>query len=372
MTATYKRAIWEALQREIARLGSATQVAKKCDLNPSYISQMRSGNETTVRAEHWAQVARALDVPLTGWQTVETMNSRTVLSVLDMAKGTGTFVAVSNPAGSGKTATCREYRDAHARRAVFYYCVEHPNMGRGEFLRRLAASLGLQVKKGDYPNANGLADIVINYFVQRLGEGPLLIVDEADKLNDTALCFFISLFNAVDGKMGCVILGTENLEKKVRRGVQHHKNGMDELDSRFGRQYVKLPGFVFADCRAVCAANGIEDKALQRKMFEDCGPADELIGGQRVKVLKDLRPLRRKIEMQLLAQPTAAPLTLAADGDEAFKPLDTVPAMQVAARSEKQTPAPKPAEPLLVLKAPPKPMRVAHFKPKPQEEGAAT
>lgn len=305
MTTAQKSSILAAIEREITSLGSAARVADKCDLNPSYISQMRNGRETEmVKTEHWMKVANALAVSLDGWKTVEIANTRGLRQMFSDAKSNALFLAVSNPAGSGKTAACRDFREANSNQAVFYYSVEHAAMGKNDFLHRLCTALGIDTKSTGYITANGLADKVIEFFVKRLATRPLLIIDEADKLNDKALCFFISLYNQVEGKMGCVILGTENLERKIKTGVKWQKNGFDEIDSRFGRKFQKLIGVTLADVRAICKANGIENAALQSKLFDECQPEPTMVGGQNLKVIRDLRPLRRKIEREMLLQQT--------------------------------------------------------------------
>lgn len=293
-----KQTIREAVLREKSRLGSQRAVAKKCGLNESYISQIITGNHATLLDEHWAQVARALDLLASDWRDVPTNDRRAALGILEAAKQRALFVAVASPAGGGKTAACRQYRDDNAHRAVFYYRVEHPNMGKTEFLKRLGAALGIEQKQGAYLNANGLADAIIGFFTERLGERPMLVVDEADKLGDKALGFFISLYNIVEGKMGCAILGTEHLEKRIKSGVQWQRNGFDELDSRFGRRYIRLDGATLNEVRQICEANGIADRDAQKQIFEECSPVRIMLGGQSVSVLKDLRPLRRKIERE--------------------------------------------------------------------------
>lgn len=300
MNIQFKNKIRQAIEAEITTLGSAARVADKCGLNASFISQMRSGNESTLQELHWLNAARALSVNLSGWVTVETMNGRIVRTMMDTARNHGQFIAISNCAGSGKSANSRDYRDEHKGQDVFYYCVEHANMPKNDFLQRLCKNFGIDTSGSEYMSGNRLADKVIAFLTARLNNRPLLIIDEADKLNDRALCFFISLFNAVEGGLGCVILGTENLERRIKNGVKWQKNGMDEIDSRFGRRFVTLTGFTLAEVRAICSANGLTDAAAQKRIFEECEPQSVVMAGQSMKVLRDLRPLRRKIEREII------------------------------------------------------------------------
>lgn len=303
MNTTYKQAVLSAIETEIERLGSAAKVATKIGLNGAYISMMRNPlqwSNGTVKDTHWSQAATVLGVRHTGWQTVDITNTRIVQQVLQDARDSSMFMAVSHFAGSGKTAACREYAEVCGAQGVYYYHVPHGETNKVDFLKSLAQTLGIDTRGQGYMSANRLADMIIEFFAKRLDQRPLLIVDEADKLTDKAKRFFISLYNAVEGCMGCVILGTENLEKQVKAGVVHSRNGFDEIDSRFGRRFIHLVGINKAEAGAICAANGITDKTLQGQLFEECEPVQTIIEGRNVKVIKDLRPLRRKIERELL------------------------------------------------------------------------
>lgn len=303
MNTIQKQQIVVAIETAITTLGSASKVATKCGLNDAYISMMRNGKwGAPLKDEHWQQVASALDVTLTGWQTVDTNNSRIVGQTLADAKANALFMAVSHNAGSGKTQSCKNFAAANAHRAVFYFQVEHGETNKVDFLNRLAASLGIDTRGRGYLSANRLADLVIDFFIRRLDQRPLLIVDEADKLTDKAKRWFIALYNAVEGRMGCVILGTENLEKQIRTGVVHSRNGYDEIDSRFGRKFIRLVGITQKEAADICRANGIDDTAMHRALFEECEPVTTTWAGRSFKVLKDLRPLVRKIQRELLQQ----------------------------------------------------------------------
>jgi type II secretory pathway predicted ATPase ExeA len=298
MTQAYKDKIVEEMNRQIAAGSSQAAIARKSGLNDAYISMILTGKGgTTVKNEHWQKIASALNVRFDGWNIVETQNFRIINTVLSDAKDNSLFMAVSHNAGSGKSLACREYTAANNGRMVFLYRVEHGETNKIDFLKSLAKALGIDTRGQGYMSANRLADAVIDFFERRLDQAPLLIVDEADKLTDKALRFFISLYNAVEGRMGCVILGTENLEKKIRSGVAHNRNGFDEIDSRFGRRYITLTGVTIKECREICAANGIEDGELANKLFQECEP---VINNYNQKVLRDLRPLERKIKRELM------------------------------------------------------------------------
>lgn len=296
MTANNIEKIREALLEFLSTGGSAANIARKAGLNEAYLSFARNNQVEKLKDEHWTKIGNALGVTWDNWQVVDTQNTRIVQTVLDDARNSSLFMAVAHNAGSGKSVACAQYTQASGG-AVYLYQVPHSETNKVDFLRGLAQSLGIDTKSAGYLSANRLADIVIDFFVRRLHNKPLLIIDEADKLTDKALRFFISLYNAVEGRMGCVILGTENLEKKIKSGVNHNRNGFDEIDSRFGRRYIRLVGITKQECRAICKANGIDSPTLADQLFDECEP---VVSAHNVRVLRDLRPLSRKITRELL------------------------------------------------------------------------
>lgn len=91
-------------------------------------------------------------------------------------------------------------------------------------------------------------------------EMPLLIIDEADKLDDRVLYFFITLYNQLEDECGIVLCATNHLEKRLRFGIQLNKKGYKEIWSRIGRKCIALKGVSASDITQICEKNGIHDK----------------------------------------------------------------------------------------------------------------
>ncbi|SDE82393.1 ATP-binding protein, partial [Riemerella columbipharyngis] len=232
------------------------------------------------------------------WQLAETLNFKKVTNVLNDAKNAGLFMAISYKAGSGKTAALTHYAELNNENFVFY--IQAREWAKREFLRELCQNLGIKEEKG-YTSVDTLGMKVIEFFTKRKGKYPLLIVDEADKLKPSALRWFITLYNELEDEMGLIIAGTENLEKTIKKGVKYNKLGFDELDSRFGRKFINnLIGARLQDVEAICTANGISDKSGIKKIFDECEPTSIIVQGQSIKVVEDLRRLKRVIKRELL------------------------------------------------------------------------
>ena len=91
----------------------------------------------------------------------------------------------------------------------------------------------------------------------KMQDRPLIILDEADKLNDNVLYFFITLYNQLEDECGILLCATSHLEKKLKRGVKLAKKGYAEIWSRLGRKCVALKGVTAADIAKICETNGI-------------------------------------------------------------------------------------------------------------------
>lgn len=112
-------------------------------------------------------------------------------------------------------------------------------------------------------------------------ESPLIVLDEADKLSDQVLYFFISLYNQLEDHCGIIMTATKYLRARIEKGLRLNRKGYAEIFSRIGRKFVELPLLNSEDVAAVCVANGVsEAKAIN-------GIVDEAEG--------DLRRVKRSV-----------------------------------------------------------------------------
>lgn len=301
MTNLQKNEIIQLIEAETQRLGSQKKVSTKCEVSAATISQMVNGNHELIKPEMWLKVGFALGYDQSEWQIAETLGYRKVANICTDAKNEAFFMMLSSPAGMGKTAPLKTYFELNSDNEVFY--IKCREWAKREFLVELCKSLGIDSTKY-YVHVDKLGAKVSEFFNQRKGKKPLLIVDDAGKLRDSALRWFIHLFDENEDNMGCLIAGTEYLEKRIRDGVRLKKLGFDEIESRFGRTYLGLIGTTQKDTQLICTANGIHDKALQNQLFSECNPLKKTLktrdGNQTIEVIDDLRRLKRVIKREKL------------------------------------------------------------------------
>lgn len=301
MTNLQKNEIIKLIESEKQRFGSYASVATRCDVSKATISQMVNGNHELIKNEMWMKVAAALGFNSSEWQIADTLGYRKVCNICNDAKNEALFMILSDNAGIGKSASLENYFKMNSDNNVFY--MECREWAKREFLTELCKTLGIDPGKY-YIHIDKLGAKVAEFFSQRSNKKPLLIIDEADKLKDSALRWFIHLYNENEDKMGCIISGTPHLEKRIKDGVRLKRLGFDELESRFGRTYIHLLGATKKDTQLICEANGIIGKELQNSIYTECNPTKKIIktrdGNQSIEVIEDLRRLKRVIKRERL------------------------------------------------------------------------
>lgn len=237
------------------------------------ISQMLNGNWADIHDDMWRNVAAQIDYSAQEWTLVRTRQFTRLNGILQDAQENSLVYGVTGDAGCGKTATIKSYASNSAN-VLRLSCSEYWN--RKKFLCELLRAAGL-----DYSGATiaDMMDDVIDNIKRK--EKPLIILDEADKLSDQVLYFFITLYNELEDRCGLVLCATDFLAKRIRRGVNLNKKGYKEIHSRLGRKFVPLDVVNAEDVAAVCIANGITDNKTISSIVEDCD--------------NDLRRVKRKI-----------------------------------------------------------------------------
>ncbi|WP_066435495.1 ATP-binding protein [Chryseobacterium sp. CCH4-E10] len=297
MTNLQKSAIVIAIDTEKERLGSYGQVATKAEVSTATISQMRNQNWELIKDEMWLKVGKALGYNDTEWQIAETINYKKVTKICNDAKAYNLFMIITDKAGIGKSAPLKSYAQGNVDTGVFY--IRCREWAKREFLTELCTMLGIDTGKS-YMHVDKLGMRVVEFFRKRTGIKPLLIVDEADKLKDSALRWFIHLYNETEDEMSLIIAGTPHLEHRITKGVKLKKLGFDELESRFGRAYINLMGATLDCTKKICSANGITDLQTQQRIFNELKPVYKEVPVsanqvQNVKVIDDLRRLKRTV-----------------------------------------------------------------------------
>jgi DNA transposition AAA+ family ATPase len=205
--------------------------------------------------------AAGLGLKSNEWVCVNTRDYKIVTSLLDDAQNNSMCYAVTGDAGTGKTYAMRQYSNTNEN-TFMLCCNEYWN--RKYFLAELLTSMGRD--NTGLTVAEMMATVVREL---RKMESPLIIMDEADKLSDNVLYFFITLYNQLEDECGIVLAATDHLAKVINRGLKLNKKGYKEIFSRLGRNFIPLKGVGSTDVQQICNANGIKDKDIIQKVFNE-------------------------------------------------------------------------------------------------------
>ncbi len=262
-----KKAIQANVEKLVLAVGSANKVAAKFGISPATVSHVRSGEWKLISDDMWRTIAAGIksatdSTNLKTWIIVETTGYKILKGIFTDAQENALVMAACGEAGSGKSVAARSYADEN-QNVFLLSCNEFWN--RKLFLQELLRAMGKN------PNGDTVGEMM-SAIVSMLkkADSPLIIIDEADKLSDQVLYFFITLYNQLEDHCGIVLMATDHLEKKVTRGLRLNKKGYKEIYSRIGRKFIALPGVEAQDVAEVCMVNGIEDKAAIKDIASDC------------------------------------------------------------------------------------------------------
>lgn len=275
MNESQKQAIANKLAIYVERFDSQNKASKSLkNVSSATISQVLNHKWELIADEMWRNIASQIGYTANEWVAVETGDYRLLNTVLDSARNNSTVFAVVGDAGTGKTFALRNYAENN-KRAYLLQCNEYWN--RKTFIQELLTAMGRDYS--GYTVNEMIGEVVRALKTQ---QKPLIIMDEADKVSDQVLYFFITLYNQLEDHCAIVMCATDHLSKRIKRGLKLNKKGYKEIYSRIGRKFVELEGLSTSDITSVCVANGITDKARIREVIEDSE--------------YDLRRVRRKIQ----------------------------------------------------------------------------
>ena len=257
-----KQKVIKALGELVERKGSQDKAAKSLKgVSSATISLILSGRGEEVRERMWQNLATQLEIG-NEWVIADTLQTMQLRALLEDAQRESLVMSVVAPAGTGKTQTSKLY-ESENKEVYRLACSEF--WTKNDFVDELLRSLG---ESGlGYTKRERMSKAIE---ALRRKNSPLIIFDEFDKLSDNVWFFFITLYNELEGKCGMVLLSTDSIEVRIKRGLRLNKRGYNEFWSRLGRKCVKLAGVGYEDIEAVCQANGVEDTALIEDIARDC------------------------------------------------------------------------------------------------------
>lgn len=279
ITTTEKQEIKTLLAKYINHAGSQNKAATTIGVSSATVSQIINDKWDLIADEMWRKVSSKVGFKSKGWNVVETRDFKSLYRILEDAQVGSNVYALTGDAGSGKTAALKQYSES-TKRAYLLHCNEFWN--RKQFLSELLTKMGKDAQ--GYTVAELMYEIVKQLKTQ---ENPLIILDEADKITDQVLYFFITLYNSLEDHCGIILIATSHLEKRIMKGVKINRKGYREIYSRIGRKFIQLKGVGSTDVHQICIANGVTESKVIKEIFNDCEG--------------DLRRVKRKVHAYKMA-----------------------------------------------------------------------
>lgn len=274
MNTEQKQQITELLRAFCSQKGSQNKAANALNgVSSGTISQILNGKTDLIAPEMWRNIEGQLKSNSNDWQIVETTDFKRLKLLFKDSQEHANVFGIVGDAGSGKSKAIEVY-EAENENVFALSCSEFWN--KKYFLQELLQKMGR-----DYSGLT-IAEMMYEATSQLLKkQNPMIILDEADKLTDQVLYFFITLYNKLEDKCGIVLIATDHLRKRIDRGLNINKKGYKEIYSRIGRKFIELKGVNFTDVTQISHANGITETKSIKLIWEDCE--------------QDLRRVKRKI-----------------------------------------------------------------------------
>lgn len=267
--------IQRALAEYCNNKGSQNKAAKSMTgVSSATISQVLNDNWELITSDMWRHIAGQIGYENKSWVVVETRGYNRLNGLMRDAQANALVFAVTGDAGCGKTEAIRSYTQAN-KNVYNLSCSEYWN--RKYFMIELLRAMGMDYSGSTVSEM--MNDII--YALKRK-ENPLIIMDEADKLSDQVLYFFITLYNQLEDRCGIILASTDYLEKRIKRGIRNNKKGYKEIYSRCGRKFVPMQVVNSEDVVNICRANGVEDIKVINTIMDECE--------------NDLRRVKRRIQ----------------------------------------------------------------------------
>lgn len=236
MTYSKKTEITLAMRAYIEENGlTQEEMAKLAGLNISYINslmQMRQQvNGSPIKDMYYRKIANIIGVAYDTvyWDTVETPQYDSIMTELADSKSRGYEKLIIGDTGCGKTYAVNEFKRKYPQNT---YCITVSNLYYvNDILGELCDVVGVQTVQRPLSRVRDLSKQM--HSLRQTGRQPIIIIDEAENLNLSALRMIKALYDAVAGACPIVLIGTNQLLKKIDHLRKKDFDGIQQLYRRF-------------------------------------------------------------------------------------------------------------------------------------------
>lgn len=157
------------IEKLINRGSSATELARKCGISDTAMSQFRSGKYGANEDSIAEKIASGLNYYENAWNVVESVTSyQQVRTAFVAAKRNHKWMCISSRSGSGKTQSLIDLYNMSTDNSVIY--LKCRKWTARKFLTKLATCMGETVTR--YMDNDDLMDLVVSH-INRMAGNPL-------------------------------------------------------------------------------------------------------------------------------------------------------------------------------------------------------
>lgn len=285
--------ITEAFNLLAEEKGSQALAARLVGISKTVGNRLSKGKYDEISIPMWQKLFKYFGFGQGAWQIAQTAQYKKITQILRDSKDGAQVLAVVGDAGAGKTESITQFCKMN-RNAFHVSCAEY--FTPRTFLKELCYAIGLPPKGGIHE----LVENIISEIMEM--ESPIIILDEADKLANKVLYFFITFYNRLQRKCGVVLCSTAYLEKRINRGAEMQSKGFEEIKSRIGGKCVHIPQVSPQDIALVAMANGVTNKSYINKIIRtadgDLRRVERVIWAMEKQIQKDKEAFKEESRKQ--------------------------------------------------------------------------
>lgn len=228
MTNKQKKQIADLARERIQmKMLSQNMAATEIGISSALLSQMLNNKSKwgLIKDDKWRLLAAWSGYRISNWQIRETRNFSVIQDCCKDAQENHRMLAIPAYSGAGKTTGLKYYHDKHSST---YYVLGKVTMGRKDFLGELQKAMSMEISGSVYVRTNNIVERL------RTRENPLLIIDDAGKLNDGCMRLIQVIYDELEFNIGLVLAGTHHFKKYIQAMASKDKMGFRELYRRIG------------------------------------------------------------------------------------------------------------------------------------------
>lgn len=229
---------------------SQNKMAELLNINNGTLSKIMNGKFDSISNEMFLKIKSFFKQK--SWILINTRNFVAIQEQCKKAREQRQMIGIIGYTGAGKTTALYNYYTQHPET---YFVTCRRSMRTKQLLVEILKALGINYIASDYE----MCCLIIDTLNKK--NNALLILDEASKLNPTALMYLQDIWDGIESNSGIIIAGVEYLYTHLKRDAEKGKIGVPEF---FGRvcSWVNLEEPTKSEINAIVENNSFNPQEI--------------------------------------------------------------------------------------------------------------